>query len=54
MKYKVMWGDIFGGFATGGEDLTFDEAKKLQNEIDADCDYFTSTYLEDENGKKIG
>lgn len=53
MKYNVKVGDIFGGFATAGEDLSLEEAKKLQDEVDAECDYFTSTYIEDENGEKI-
>jgi hypothetical protein len=52
-KYKVKVGDPFGGYATVGENLTLDEAKKLQKEVNIECDYFTTTKLEDENSKII-
>jgi hypothetical protein len=52
-KFKVKMGDPFGGYITAGQNLTKVEAEKLRKEVDSECDYFTSTFIEDENGNKI-
>lgn len=43
--YKVEVGDIFGGFSIVKFGLSYEDAQKLQKEIDAECDYFTTTNL---------
>lgn len=52
-KYKVKVGDPFGGYWTAGENLTLEEAKKLEHEEYMAADYFTTAHIEDKNGKTV-
>jgi hypothetical protein len=52
-KYKVKSGDPFGGYWTAGENLTIDEAKILLKKEELMADYFTTSHIEDENGKRV-
>lgn len=44
--YKVLVGDPFGGYSTVESGLKLKAAKKLELEVDAECDYFTTTMIE--------
>lgn len=43
--YKVLMGDVFGGFATIEDGLTLEAAQKLERTLMEECDYFTSTMI---------
>ncbi len=43
--YKVLVGDPFGGYATVEDGLSEEEAKKLADEVQSECDYFTSAVV---------
>lgn len=44
--YKVLVGDPFGGYATVKSGLSLSDAKQLESEVNAECDYFTTTSIE--------
>ena len=43
--FKVLVGDPFGGYSTVEAGLTDEAAKKLRDDVQAECDYFTSAII---------
>ena len=43
--YKVLVGDPFGGYSTVQAGLSEEEAKKLEAEVQVECDYFTTAMI---------
>ena len=52
--YKVLVGDIFGGFSIVKSGLTKEEADKLEDEVMLECDYFTTTMVKPDTDKSWG
>lgn len=52
--YKVLIGDVFGGFAIVEDGLTLEAAEKLERSLQEDCDYFTTTMVKPTSDKTWG
>lgn len=52
--YKVLIGDIFGGFGIVETNMTKEAADKLAQALEEECDYFTSTMVKPVEDKTWG